>query len=41
MFENESKKNYLAGYTGYVPKFAPKTYDAPTDAPAKHIPGNL
>lgn len=41
MFENESKKSYLAGYTGYVPKFLPETFAGPAEPPKKHIPGRL
>ena len=40
MFENESKKNFLPGYTGYVPKFAPEKYEGPESGPKKHIPGS-
>ncbi len=39
MFENESKKSFLPGYTGYVPQFVPEKYTGPIEAPKKHIPG--
>ena len=41
MFENETKKSYLPGYTGYIPKFAPQTYEGPSDGPKKQIPGSF
>lgn len=39
MFENESKKGYLPGYTGHIPQFVPEKYTGPVEAPKKRIPG--
>lgn len=41
MFENVSKKDYLAGYTGYIPQFKPEDFTGTIQGPSQQIPGKF